>query len=385
MIKKIASVCLAALLLLSLSGCIKTVELNQRAIVQAIGVDLDGDQFVITLQVFNTEGTNQGNVDFTKLNNTIIKSEGITIADALHNAALQQGQETFYAHNGLLIIGRQAAERGILPILDFFNTDRRARPNTEILIADGKAEQVVSAQINQGILPAELIENITETNQSNGKIHSVTLLELMRVTQNGGGDAFAPLIQTFQNEEGEDSVRFLGTALFHQEKLSGELNSVLTRGFLFATRKMDKTLIPIEVQEYGRVSIEVVKSDNSITSQIVDGRPHFHIEVHCKGVISEVMTGDKQRGLRLEDIPMLETQLSAEVRRQVEASIQQSVYACGSDIFELGAHLWKQHPDFWMANRDNWDALLPTSTFTVEVSSEIEKVGSELRFSKNGQ
>ncbi|MFQ8601352.1 MAG: Ger(x)C family spore germination C-terminal domain-containing protein [Oscillospiraceae bacterium] len=134
------------------------------------------------------------------------------------------------------------------------------------------------------------------------------------------------------------------------------------------------------MQEYGRVSIEVVKSTTA--SPLKSSKKGRDIEAlqgrHLRGD-----DRDKQRGLRLEDILMLET-CRAEVRRG-EASIQQSVYTCGSDIFELGAHLWKQHPDFWMANRDNWDALLPTSTFTVVVSSEIEKVGSELRFSKNGQ
>ena len=46
-----------------LCGCMQSVELKERGIVQAIGVDYDDGFYTVTLQIFNPQSTGQTSFD----------------------------------------------------------------------------------------------------------------------------------------------------------------------------------------------------------------------------------------------------------------------------------------------------------------------------------
>ena len=55
------------------SGCIKIVNLQDRAIVQGVGVDYEDGQYLITMQIFSSDGSGgQTIIDFSKQNAKVI-------------------------------------------------------------------------------------------------------------------------------------------------------------------------------------------------------------------------------------------------------------------------------------------------------------------------
>lgn len=57
---------------------------------------------------------------------------------------MKQGQEIFWGHTKLIIIGEQIAKDGIESVMAYFNADAQSRPNIDVLIADGEAGEVLS-------------------------------------------------------------------------------------------------------------------------------------------------------------------------------------------------------------------------------------------------
>lgn len=96
-----------------LCGCMQSVELKERGIVQAIGVDYDDGFYTVTLQIFNPQSTGQTSFDASKLNNKVIQVQGSSISDALRRATLQNGRKMFLGNNKIIVIGRETAEGGI--------------------------------------------------------------------------------------------------------------------------------------------------------------------------------------------------------------------------------------------------------------------------------
>ena len=121
MSKKMGLFLITALLFLC-SGCIPSVELNERAIVQAIGVDTVKGGYRVSLQIFSPGGGDgPTEINAGQQNAKMITAEGKTISDAIQQATLEQGRQIFYGHNRLLVIGESTVKKGISDILPFFN------------------------------------------------------------------------------------------------------------------------------------------------------------------------------------------------------------------------------------------------------------------------
>ena len=188
-----------------LCGCMQSVELKERGIVQAIGVDYDDGFYTVTLQIFNPQSTGQTSFDASKLNNKVIQVQGSSISDALRRATLQNGRKMFLGNNKIIVIGRETAEGGISRVLDYFDSDHETRPGTVVLVADGRADEIVSAQINQGIVPANAIEMVVDQSLEDGSAVKSTLMQMSRALESDPKAAYATYVMAGKDYSGVDA------------------------------------------------------------------------------------------------------------------------------------------------------------------------------------
>ena len=163
--KKISILALYLLLIL-FSGCMRSVQLNERAIVQAVGLDWKDSEYALTMQIFDPEAARGDDTSGGKM----LRVTGKTISQAMRNANLKQGQEIFWGHTKLIIIGEQIAKDGIESVMAYFNADAQSRPNIDVLIADGEAGEVLSEPLDSTILPVLSTKMMLEGYQDNGKL-----------------------------------------------------------------------------------------------------------------------------------------------------------------------------------------------------------------------
>ncbi|MBQ6019464.1 MAG: hypothetical protein IJL26_04710 [Clostridia bacterium] len=229
--KKIAALLLFLPLLLT--GCAGNFELDRELIVEAVGVDLAGDGVLLTVQALDAEAHPAGNEGSSDGAITEVRSaEGKTVAEALEKIAADAGREPVFSQNRLIVVGADAAREGRLrDVLDLFTRSFQLR-NDSFLAAADRAEDIISAEIGDGKIPAVRIWRILETGGKSAVCATVRLYEFINFLNDGTAAEYLPVLSL--NEKKEPSLA--GTMILNGGEPAAELNGEETQLFALLTR-----------------------------------------------------------------------------------------------------------------------------------------------------
>lgn len=398
---------LALLLLLifgtsTLCGCLKSVELNERAIVQAIGIDYDEkeDSFQVSLQIYSPDGSGgQSLVEGSLQNAKIIESQGKTMTEAVQNATLKQGKTIFYGHNRVVIVGESAARSGLKRIVSFFNSNNQARLTTGMLVAKGSASEILKTRINQGILPAEALEKMLDNSRENGKISEVSYLDIVKALENQTDDVVIPAIainpEKEQSGSGEEqqggpagggeqgeteqvqSIEMSGTAVFRDGKLAGYLDEEETRGLMWLRGDVNKTVMVASTDRIRSFSVEVYKVKTDLACRTVQAPYTFELRSHLSAAIRDVELMDDSVILNENDYQAMEQMLCRIVEQECNKAVSKAVYEYGADVAHFGNLIWQKDAAAWKRNRSRFSDQLSQVTVNSIVTANIDRIGLE--------
>ncbi len=368
----------AFIFLVSLSGCIPSLELSERAIVQAIGVDRTQTGYQVTLQIFSPSGNGQEGVEISEQNAKVVSAQGATVASAVQAAALKEGKQIFYGHNRLLVIGREAGTAGVDEILAFFNGRYQSRPNVDVILSDDTAKALLTTDVKQGMLPAEGVQEMLTYHHQNGNTIKTSLMELIEAHYNGLASVAVPIAR--RAEEGEEksgvdgnaSLQLHRTGIFSGGRLVGELTQSETRGTLWICDQLEKTLLVLPYQgEASGCSVEIYQSHTDTQVKIEAGKPTVSLAIRAAGRINTERLGEP-----ISDMVQLE-QLAAEViRTECKAAFDHGV-EYQADIFHFGSRMLQADQQYWQSVRASWPAAMGDIRLQLRVEVDIERIGLE--------
>ncbi|MCI9406478.1 MAG: hypothetical protein HFK04_06155, partial [Oscillospiraceae bacterium] len=220
---------LLAFLLALFTGCVRSVQLNERAIVQAIGLDKENGQYILTLQIFDPEGEEGDETAGGK----ILRAQGKTISQAMRKANLQQGQEIFLGHTKLLILGQEIAQEGVETAIDYFGADPQFRPTVDVLLAETKAEDILKEPLDSTILPVLSAKMMLEGYRDSAQLVRTQLQGLAGALKNPAVGSYLPVAAPSAEEE-NPGIQVVGAAVLRNGKKAGDFLPPETRGILWA-------------------------------------------------------------------------------------------------------------------------------------------------------
>ena len=102
------------IIILSLSlvfiGNEKSTEIASRALVHAVGIDMDENGYTVTLQIFQSEGAGSDTqIDPSKSNTQVISNTAPTFEEAIMLCENQLGNYIFIGHNQIIVLSRNSA------------------------------------------------------------------------------------------------------------------------------------------------------------------------------------------------------------------------------------------------------------------------------------
>jgi len=353
----------------------KPVRVSQRAIVQGVGIDFNGDQYQLTLQIFDAKGGGaQTSIDASKPNCMILQAEGTTISEALEEATLKQGKQIFYGQNKMIVVGEQVAKQGLDIAVNYFNSNHQSRPNVDVVMANGRASDVVSAELGQSILPILSIRNMLENTEVNGKILRGQVLHIVDAKENGYTGTFMPIVARSKNGEKEEGMEVVGTAIYRHNKLAGKVDPTYTRGILWLRNQVKGTHMVVNHEKLGKMSLEVVSAKTKIKTSIVNGVPHFTIDCKVKSHIEESIMPSGGTTL-LSHIGEIEKLQSATIYSEMEGALSSCLSTYRSDVFDFANLLEKYEPKWFNENKARYDELLPQFTYQINMHTTITRYG----------
>lgn len=373
-------------MLLLTTGCWSKKDLNELAIVTAIGIDKMEDGYSVSIQVLNPSelagNTSSGRTEVVRF----IKS-GETVFEALRKLSTDTPRRIYLAHLREVVFGEELAREGIGKALDFISRDHEMRTDFYITVAkDSTAADILNIQTAIEKVPANKLFNALENSESVwAAAKTVKLDELINsIVSKGkepvltgiyhyGNAEVGSNIENVHNVSPETGLRIDYLAVFKKDKLIGWLNMDESKGFNYITDNIKNTVVTVE-EEIGKITIETLRSKTKVKGKMEKGKPVIDIVITPEGNI-----GDVESSIDLtkpENIDKLEKKYSDNIKEKVQITIQKVQEDFQSDIFGFGEVIHRTDPNAWKRLEDNWDEYFTNLNVNVHVKADIRRLGT---------
>lgn len=361
-------VCIA-LAALCLSGCGKSARrLDAQDIIQGAAIDNADGNVKITLQSFDLikEGTGSDSLTGNLTHN--ISGEGKDISSAVSDASKKTAHEIFLGQNKLLVFSKTLAENDFEKSLDYLLRGINARADVLVAISDGDAADVLECTQNDALIPAQDIAKALQAGEQEGWCTAVNIKDLMNAYANRTDDILLPVLTTTGSG---DTMRceVNGTAVFSGGTLQTVLDSTQSRGLMLLRAPLESGNFSFDTEDYGRVSLELVRSSPKQKVAWNNGKLQIQFEVTCHFTVSEVEKG-LVTNISQKEIDALQAQANAQIESMCLLACRMT-YGKGCDVLQTGRRLSKTDPTAYRTNLDNWPQILQAAEYSVQASSSI--------------
>lgn len=368
---------LVILSLLFINGCWDRNELDSLAIVAAVAFDTHtNNKVLLTAQIIDVGaagspsaggGTGAGKPYWN------INSEGNTVFDAIRNTTHESPRKLFWAHNQVIIFSEELARKGIKDYLDFYLRDGDTRNTVWVVIAEGKASDILDIETRLEKIPgmhiSQLIKDRTPTSQSTGvNMHEFTHRILSDTTA-----PVASLLRIVKTEQ-EKNPDLEGTAVFNKElKMAGKLNGKETRGMLWVLGEVDSGVITVQPSgSDSKAALEILHAKSKIIPEITENNVRINIKVKMESILAEDNTDEDL--LSPATWEKLSTFQAAAIRNEIKLALDKS-RELNADIFGFGDSIHKKYPREWKEMKTRWEEIFPGLEINIQVDSKLRRPG----------
>ncbi|WP_160724741.1 Ger(x)C family spore germination protein [Bacillus sp. USDA818B3_A] len=364
-----------------LTGCWNRIEINDIAIVTAIGLDLvEDDMILLSLQVAipSKLGATSGSGGESEKGSLIISDTGVTISEAFRNIQGKLPRRIFFSQSRVLLIGEDLAKKGVTPIVNFHTRYSKTRINSFIMFTKGEASTVINSLPKFENVSADEIKEL-------GKLNiglKVYIMDFFNMILTDGLEPYAPLFTLEELEVNtkhkSDRVQSInGTAVFKGDKLIGWMNKIETRGLLWLRNEIESGIVTVKIPEEqggGNISMEIAKSNTKVEPKLVNGHLKININVTPNlNLIENDSHLDLFNSKVLED---LQTKVNKRIEGRLQATVDTAQKKYQSDILGFGYAVYQKYPKEWATiYKKNWDQEFPQLDVKIHSKASIRRIG----------
>ncbi|MBU3142969.1 Ger(x)C family spore germination protein [Clostridium sp. CF012] len=362
-----------------LTGCWDSIELNEKEIISAIGIDKADEKgkIIVSFQSIITEristavkpGSDKSNVHLV-----LITANSISDSLVKYNARISKIPE--FDHTSIYILGEDIAREGVNSFIDGIFRNYEFRAKSDIMVCKGKASDILRKKIETTNLSADFIINLLDRGNHMETVPRESLHTFMLKLSSKTTSPVITQIEIKENNELEGGdIGYGGCGIFKKDKLVGYLNSDETMGLLWLTTKMNRLILasgyPGTVSE--NLSQQILNSKIKIRPKIINGEIMMSLDIWEHGNIRE---NNKGIGINSpETIKILEDGFANEIKRQVEGTLKKLQKEYKTDSLGFGEIIHKKFPKHWKKIESKWDEIYPTIKVEVNVKVTLKSTG----------
>lgn len=190
---------------LFLSNDFGMLDVQKTAIVMAVGIDREAEEFIVTSQIAVPQSSKQG-----KSSETVqLLSRGKTVAAAFEEINAKTGWYPKLVFCNLIILGKSAAEYDVFDALDFFLRDEYLSDNCLVATCDGFAKDLLNTTALVDPSGSVAMQKVLSPHSERvGTVLPSTLREFSIGYYSDSRSGFLPVIKTEPQQEhvsGSDS------------------------------------------------------------------------------------------------------------------------------------------------------------------------------------
>lgn len=375
--KSLVIITICILLILSLSGCWNRRELNTFSILMGMGIDKaeEADKVQLTAQIIKASELKQegGSDEEAYLS---VQSTGDTVFDAARNFTKENNRKIYLPHNQVLIFGEDIAAEGVQKYVDFFSRDHEPRLRENVLVAKGKAEEILDVKSKLEKIPAVGISSLLKSQAATSHATEVSMKDFICRLISKTTAPIAPLIE-ISGEGEEETLHISGMAIFKKDKWVGELTGSESRGLLWVIDKVKSGIIVVDCpNEEGKIGLEIIRASRKIIPEIQEDRVHIQVKIKEEGHI-----GDQEcpGELTPDNISAIEEMKASVIRSEV-ISVVEIAQELNTDIFGFGDAVHRKYPKEWKELEGQWDEVFQEIEVEIIVEAKVRRSGTLMKY-----
>jgi len=362
------------------------IDVQKTAIVTAVGIDREGEEFILTSQIAVPQSSSQG-----KTTEAVqLVSKGKTVSEAFEEINAKTGWYPKLVFCKLIVLGQQTAQENVFDALDFFLLDEYLTDGCQVAVCEGLAKDILDTSAlvdpSSGVAIGKLLSAHAERV---GTVHPISLKDFAIGHFGESRSALLPVLQTEPQQEAlptaaessqgqqsgqggeskqsKDKPVFSArrTALFVDGKWKGTLTAEETFAVNAATGKLRLASYSVDNND-GTCTLVIKRNAPKIKLSVgKEGQGRLHLEVKMTAGVADYSKALGVKELKDGgDVPdgvfaAAEKKLSAEL-----VTAYEKARAVGCDLFGLGERLVKYKN---RAYRKFLDGLLENTSVTATV------------------
>lgn len=372
-----------------LCGCWNYNELNQIAIVTALGIDSDEESntYKVSAMISNAHST-QSNTKEGQSQTVIIEGKGHTISEALNDIDLQSPKQIYLSSLNVIIFSEDVAKNGVNKIADFLMREPESRKKFYLLVTqDEKASDVLQILSPLEALPSQNIaSNIIEATNYQAMIADINYSDFIRTLIEPGKQPILSSIKisgdkkdgskynSLEQSKPAASIKLSNLAIFKEDVLQGFADKTESEGINLISNETKRITIEAKCDNDYMVA-ELNHPNNTITVSLNDNEPTVKMTLTSKGNITEMGCNlDLRDPKTIDNITKRFEKNTADI---MNAGIKMAQKKYKSDILGIGRKFQKSYPKYFQEHQKNWDdEIFSKLKIQVSVDLDLETKGS---------
>lgn len=380
-LKKLIAIFILAAMVISTTSCKKKVDVQNLAIILAMGVDLtDEGKYKVSYQMLNTNPSQGGGLmdggDSGGLGVIHFEGTGETVSEAMFAMRNKISKKLHFGQLRLLVIGERAAGLGIAPIVDTMVRFSEIKTNLPIYATKGEASAIVRQNSQEDPIPANTIDNIITIQVTEGGHPVVYLAQLADRLASKFSISVLGVInssKTAREASGSDFT-MEGIAIFNNDRLVGYLDDKKSLGYQYIRGKVKLVTSSLMISNGHKVALTLLDCNSKIKTAIVDGEPQIVINIKQRGYLREVSGSIDfvKNPEALDEIAKLQEDV---VRKTVEETINAAKKDLKIDFIGIGEAIYRQHPKDFEKLKNTWKNKFLSLNIKVNVNVDLKDTG----------
>jgi len=370
-------------LLLLTTSCYGLQQINELAIVTAVGLDVGKAPGSVKLSVqiirpADARGQTGAPAGGTGQPIYSVSAEGDSIFDAIRNLGHFTSRRVYWAHNFLIVMHESYARRGIADMIDFFTRNHELRMNTWVAVTPDAPDEVISTITGLEVVPGQAVDRLFRNIQIVGLAPASDMRSLE--------EAFlSPSVQPvlaelklvkrgISNKKPEEhgsikQVELAGAAAFNKDKMVGWLSSIETKGAMYFLQKLKSGIEVVSCPQSKDqiVTLELKDIRLKVTPSYANQVPSFDIRMKLQADVVENDCGAPITEIREATERTLKEKLALHIEKAVARAQHYH-----SDFLKLADVFRNKFPVEWQTLGTDWNAVFVQAETTVEVEATIE-------------
>ena len=378
-----------------LSGCYDARGIEDLAYVTALGIDISENNILsLTFQI-SIPGTSSesGSSQSSKTENTTVQCSSIDSGISLVNSYISK--QINLSHCKAIVFSEKLASQGLNKYIDTLSNNVEIRPDCNVIISRSSAKDFIeNATPSIETLTARYYEVALKSSEYTGYTTSTEFATFVNDIKNSFVQASAILggINNGDNKidtnlyvgidgsykanetpiDDINNVETFGTAVFHNDKLVGELTGLENIYFLLISDKIEICTIsvPSPFETNSEIDLSFRKSKNSkIKVDMINGSPYISVDLFLEA--HGLTLNNSVDYTSLEDIELLQNSAEQYLKQQVTDFLYKTAKELNSDISGFGKYALSKYSTWDEWEKSNWTDNYKNSFFNVNVNVTV--------------